>query len=85
MSSSYFVISICYRSCLGFLVSFQNYSSSITIINVFLSILFLVYLLINTPFKRGYHNYRAVVVEGTTLIILGVGMYYRSMKAQESL
>lgn len=59
MARNYFVISISYRMILGFLIAYQNNVITITIINVFLSILFFMYLIVNIPFKRGYHNYRA--------------------------
>lgn len=85
MSRHYFVISISYRMLLGFLIAYQNAYPTITIINVFLSILFLMYLWVNTPFRAGYQNYRAFIAELSTLTILSVGMYYRSMKANSQL
>ena len=58
---NYFFISIIYRGVLGFLIAYQNTFVSITIVNVFLSIMFLMYLLVNTPYIEGYHNYRAII------------------------
>lgn len=41
----------------------------------------MLYLLANTPYKKAYHNYRAVLCQSTGLVILSVTMYYRSMKS----
>ena len=80
MSRNYFVISITYRYILGFLLGFFNCHGVIAIVNTFLSALFVVYLLSNLPFRQAYHNYRGVVCEGSTTIILWIAMYYKSMK-----
>ena len=52
-----------------------------TITNVFYAVIFMMYLLVNVPYKDGYHNYRAIVHQGTQLTILSVTMFYRSMKS----
>lgn len=44
-----------------------------------LSIAFLLYNLVNLPYTKAYHNYRANVCHFTQFICLFVAMYYRSM------
>ena len=46
-----------------------------------ISILFLLYNLVNLPFAKAYHNYRANVCHITQFICLFITMYYRSMKS----
>lgn len=45
-----------------------------------LSIAFILYNLINLPFRRAYHNYRANICHIAQLITLFVSMYYQSMR-----
>ena len=52
-----------------------------TIANVFYGIFFLVYIMATLPYVKGYHNYRAIIVQSSGLVILSVTMYYRSMKS----
>ncbi len=49
-----------------------------------LSIAFLLYNLVNLPYKKAYHNYRANICHFTQFISLFVAMYYRSMKSTTS-
>jgi large-conductance mechanosensitive channel len=46
-----------------------------------LSILFLLYNLVNLPFTKAYHNYRANICHFCQFIVLFIAMYYRSMKS----
>lgn len=52
-----------------------------TIINFGISVIFMMYLITNTPYKQGYHNYRAIFDNGTIMVSLFIAMYYRSMKS----
>jgi hypothetical protein len=49
-----------------------------------LSIAFLLYNLINLPYLKAYHNYRAIICHLTQFICLFVTMYYRSMMSSTS-
>lgn len=84
MSSSYISISILYRSLTGFLLAFSNDDDLSTLFTLGLSMMFLVYNLINLPFAKAYHNYRACICHFTHFITLFVAMYYRSMKSTTS-
>jgi hypothetical protein len=55
-----------------------------TMIVMALSIAFLLYNLINLPYKKAYHNYRANICHITQFICLFVAMYYRSMMSSTS-
>ena len=80
-SQSYFVFTIIYRMVLGLSMSHFNEVEESTIVNVFYAIIFLVFLMASIPYAKAYHNYRAIIVQLTNLIILSVTMYYRSMKS----
>lgn len=49
------------------------------------SILYILYNLINLPFKDAYHNYRANICHVTQLVILFVTNYYDSLTETEPL
>ena len=51
-----------------------------TLITLAFSLLFLIYVCVNTPFTNVYQNYRAVFVHFTTFCILLVTNFYRNMK-----
>jgi hypothetical protein len=55
-----------------------------TLIVMALSIAFLLYNLVNLPYAKAYHNYRANICHLTQFISLFVAMYYRSMKSSTS-
>jgi hypothetical protein len=55
-----------------------------TIINLFIGILFMMYLGGNVPYREAYQNYRALVIQLNQLTILAVTMYYPSMKSNDS-
>lgn len=48
------------------------------------SLAFLLYNLVNLPYSKAYHNYRANVCHLTQFISLFVTMYYRSMMSSNS-
>lgn len=50
-----------------------------------LSLAFILYVLVNLPFKCVYQNYRSVTIHLTTLIIILVANYYRTMKSNTPL
>jgi hypothetical protein len=73
------VVTILYRTGLGLYISTDNEDSLSTLMVMALSIGFLLYNLVNLPYARAYHNYRANVCHFTQCICLFVTMYYRSM------
>lgn len=75
------MVSIVYRVIVGFLMSYHHDSSNVTIITTFLSLGFLIYTLADLPFTEGYHNYRSIFCQISTITILFISMYYRSMKS----
>ena len=84
MSQFYFQYTIAYRFILGILMSQLNEIPSVTVFVFFLAITFLMYQIVNLPFKKGYHNYRAITHQVSAVAIIAISMYYRSMKANES-
>lgn len=66
---------------LGLYMSTDSQNELSTLIVLALSILFLLYNLVNLPFTKAYHNYRANICHLTQFICLFVAMYYRSMKS----
>lgn len=79
--TNYFVVVLLYRAVLGFCTAALNEIEEMTIVNVFTGILFMMYLGSNLPYKMAYHNYRAIMVQFSSLAVLAVTMYYRSMKS----
>lgn len=47
--------------------------------------MFFLYVVINLPFRDVYQNYRAALIHGTTLYIVFIANYYRTMKSNTSL
>jgi hypothetical protein len=43
-----------------------------------------IYNLINLPFNKAYHNYRACLCHCSQFVLLFVGMFYRSMTSSRS-
>jgi hypothetical protein len=80
----YFVVTILYRTGIGLYISSSNEDSMSTLIVMGLSITFLLYNLVNLPYAKAYHNYRANVCHFTQFICLFVAMYYRSMMSSTS-
>ena len=64
---------------LGLYLSSANEDNLSTLIVIAFTIYFLIYSLVNLPFSRAYHNYRANICHLTQFVILFVAMYYRSM------
>lgn len=80
-SQLYFVCSVVYRLLLGISMSQLNEVEEATIINFCISVIFMMYLITNTPYKKGYQNYRAILDNATIMVSLFIAMYYRSMKS----
>lgn len=78
---SYFPVTIMYRMLLGVCTSALNEYEDMTIVNLFIGILYILYLGANLPYRKAYHNYRAIVIQATGVMILIITMYYRSMKS----
>ena len=76
------MITIFYRMGIGYYLATANEDDLSTLIVLALSIAFLMYNLINLPFTKAYHNYRACLCHLTQFIVLFVAMYYRSMKSE---
>lgn len=55
-----------------------------TLIVIALSLTFLLYNLVNLPYVKAYHNYRANICHLTQFICLFVALYYRSMMSSTS-
>jgi len=64
---------------IGFYMATMNEDDLSTLIVLLLSIYFLLYNLVNLPFRKAYHNYRANICHISQFIILYLTMYYRSM------
>ena len=82
---SYFVVTIIYRVGVGLYMSSANESELSTLMLLAFSILFLVYNLVNLPFTKAYHNYRANICHFAQFVTLFVAMFYRSMKSTTDL
>lgn len=80
----YFVVTILYRTGTGLYISTMNEDSMSTLIVIALSLFFLLYNLVNLPYAKAYHNYRANICHLTQFICLFVAMYYRSMMSNTS-
>ena len=79
LERAYFFITIIYRMGIGFYMATMNEDSLSTLIVLSISIFFLIYNLVNLPFTKAYHNYRACICHLSQFIILYVAMYYRTM------
>lgn len=66
---------------LGLYLSTNNEDDLSTLIVLAITIMFLLYNLVNLPFTKAYHNYRANICHLTQFITLFVAMYYRSMRS----
>ena len=64
---------------IGFYMSTANEDELSTLIMLSFSIYFLLYNLVNLPFQKAYHNYRACICHLVQFMILYIAMYYRVM------
>lgn len=81
----YIVISIIYRFVLGFVISVILNDIYGTLFVLFISITFILFNIINLPFKSVLQNYRANFIHLTQLFTLFVANYYRSIMANTPL
>ncbi len=72
--------SILYRGAASFLLAYSNDDDLSTLFSLGCSLLFLIYNLVNLPFAKAYHNYRACLCHLAQFITIFVAMYYRSMR-----
>ena len=84
MERLYFVVTILYRTGIGLYISTMNEDAMSTLIVIALSLAFLLYNLVNLPYAKAYHNYRANICHLTQFISLFVALYYRSMMSSTS-
>jgi len=66
---------------IGLYMSSANEDELSTLLLLAFSILFLLYNLVNLPFTKAYHNYRANLCHFAQFVTLFVAMFYRSMKS----
>lgn len=79
VEKGYFVGTILYRTGMGLYVATMNEDELSTLIVLAMSIIWLLYNLVNLPFRKAYHNYRANICHLTQFVCLFVTLYYRSM------
>lgn len=65
---------------LGIYMAVGNEDLHTTLLILAISLAYILYNLVNLPFKDAYQNYRAVLCHVTQFIILLVTNYYQSMK-----
>lgn len=73
------MVTILYRMGIGFYLATMNNDDFSTLIVLLLSVLFLLYNLVNLPFLKAYHNYRACLCHLSQFLILYLAMYFRTM------
>ena len=79
----YFVVSLIYRFCLGYYIAVEAEYLMSSLIAIAISMFFMLYTLVNLPFKQAYQNYRSNLCHLSQLIILVVGNYYGNMMFNE--
>lgn len=84
VEKAYFMVTILYRMGIGFYMASMNEDMLSTLIVLLFSIYFLIYNLVNLPFRKAYHNYRANICHLSQFLILYVTTFYRSMNADSS-
>ena len=73
------MVTIFYRMGIGLYMSTMNEDVLSTLLILLISIYFIIYNLVNLPFRKAYHNYRANICHLSQFAILFIAMYYRSM------
>jgi hypothetical protein len=74
-------LTVLYRICLGFYCAVKNEYLYSTVITIGLSLIFILYVASNLPFREAIHNYRSATCHVTMLFILFTTNYYRTMKS----
>jgi hypothetical protein len=81
MCKLYIPFTLIYRIILGFYSAVHSYYQDSTLIILGVSLIFMLYVIVNLPFISVYQNYRAGFIHITMLVTLLVTNYYRSMKS----
>ena len=81
VSKLYITISFVYRMALGFYIGLESDYEEGTFLILGFSLMFIMYNIVNLPFKNVFENYRANVIHLTQFIILMVANYYKGMKS----
>lgn len=81
MCKLYIPFTLIYRIVLGFYSAVHSEYQDSTLIVLGISMMFMLYIIVNLPFISVYQNYRAGFIHVTMLVTLLVTNYYRSMKS----
>ncbi len=79
----YFVFALLYRFVLGYYTAVKTQYLLSSLLMVGFSLLWVMYNLVNLPFRKAYQNYRANCCHIAQLVILMVGNYYDSLLSNE--
>ena len=74
----YVPLSLVYRIILSARIVIDNDTLYGTLTSVFICITFILYNIINFPYNSTLHNYRAMAINVTSLIIVLVANYYHT-------
>ena len=85
MCQLYFVFALVYRFALGFYIAVNNEYVMSSLVMVGISLFWMLYNLVNLPFRQAYQNYRANFCHIAQFVILMVTNYYDSMLETEFL
>lgn len=76
----YIPLSLVFRTALAVYIAIQGDYLFSTLVSLFISIVFILYILINLPYSKYYHNYRTAFIHFTYIYIILLADYYRTMK-----
>jgi hypothetical protein len=79
----YFVLALIFRFSLGYYTAIKTSYTLSTLISVGFCMLWVMYNLVNLPFRKAYQNYRACCCHIAQLVILMVANYYDSLLSNE--
>jgi hypothetical protein len=74
-------LTITYRILLGFYCAIKSDYSYVSVLILGFSLAFLIFLIVNLPFKDTYQNYRSFLIQFTCTYILFTTDYYETMKS----
>jgi hypothetical protein len=83
VNQSYFALALLFKFCLGYYTAVKAQYVLSSLVMVGFSMLWVMYNLINLPFRKAYQNYRACACHVAQLVILMVANYYDSMLSTE--
>ena len=75
----YFVFALLFRFALGYYTAVKSENMMSSLVMIGFSLLWILYNLVNLPFRQAYQNYRANICHIAQLVILMVTNYYDSM------